>query len=433
MTAAGGRHPGSNRHDAAAVAACDACLRRTDLIVAIAGSIDVAWREKRGRTARVLALPDEDLLALDPSAAPRYEAFSAAFARRRIAAANLVAVCRCEPGYPDRLRELPDPPAVLHVAGSLAALPDADAVAIVGSRRATPYGLEVSSALGRTLAGAGVPVISGMALGIDSAAHLGALDAPRAAPPVAVLAGGAEIAYPARMRHLHARLIDAGAVVSEMPPGFGGHRWCFPARNRIIAALSTLTIVVEAATRSGSLITADLATDIGRTVAAVPGPVTSRTSAGANELLHAGAAVIRDARDVLDLLFGADAPPLEAKPLPPLEPAQRRLLEQVERGHGTVAELARTMEEAQQASRTLSELELLGLVRREFGGGMCGACDGGVAERQRLWVGRGARLPRAERSRTRRARGRRGPPPHPTAADVEAAHPHHTSLLLSST
>ena len=207
-----------------------------------------------------------------------------------------------------------------------------------------------------------------MALGIDSAAHLGALEAAGSAPPVAVLAGGAETAYPARMRHLHARLIAAGAVVSEMPPGFGGHRWCFPARNRIIAALSTLTIVVEAATRSGSLITADLATDLGRTVAAVPGPVTSRTSAGSNELLHAGAAVIRDARDVLDLLFGADAPRIPDAPLPPLEPAQRRLLDQVERGLGTVAELAHTMEEAQHASRTLSELELLGLVRREFGG-----------------------------------------------------------------
>ncbi len=282
------------------------------------------------------------------AALARYEAFSAAFARRRIAAAGLTAICRCEPGYPDRLRELPDPPAVLHIAGSPDALPQGEAVAIVGSRRATPYGLEVSTSLGRSLTGAGVPVVSGMALGIDSAAHLGALEAIPGAPPVAVLAGGAETAYPARMRHLHARLIAHGAVVSEMPPGFGGHRWCFPARNRIIAALSTLTIVVEAATRSGSLITADLATDLGRTVAAVPGPVTSRASAGTNELLHAGAAVIRDARDALDLLFGADAPRLpDARPLPPLEPAQLRLLEQVERGHGTVAELARTMEEAQ--------------------------------------------------------------------------------------
>ena len=386
-----------DRHaDAAAIAACDACLRRTDLIVAVSGSIDVAWRERQGRTSRVLARPDEDLLALDPSAVPRYRAFNAAFARRRIAAAGLTAVCRCEPGYPERLRELPDPPAVLHIAGSPAAIPTGEAVAIVGSRRATPYGLEVSSALGRSLTAAGVPVVSGMALGIDSAAHLGALEAwprggppgaaalgagaaplgPRAAgpaagaaPPVAVLAGGAETAYPARMRHLHRSLIERGAVVSEMPPGFGGHRWCFPARNRIIAALSTLTIVVEAAVRSGSLITADLATDLGRTVAAVPGPVTSSTSAGANELLHAGAAVIRDPRDALDLLFGPDAPALpDTTPVPPLDAAQRRLLEQVERGLGTVAELAHTMEEAQQVSRTLSELELLGLVRREFGG-----------------------------------------------------------------
>ena len=362
------------------VVACDGCLRRTDLITAVSGSIDIAWRERRGRTSRVLARADEELLALDSAALARYEAFSPAFARRRIVAAGLTAVCRCEPGYPERLRELPDPPAVLHIAGTPGALPSGEAVAIVGSRRATPYGLEVSTTLGRALTGAGVPVVSGMALGIDSAAHLGALEAwgaPSAAPPVAVLAGGAETPYPARMRHLHRRLIEHGAVVSEMPPGFAGHRWCFPARNRIIAALSSLTIVVEAATRSGSLITADLATDIGRTVAAVPGPVTSRASAGANELLHAGAAVIRDARDALDLLFGADAPPLpEPDPLPPLDPAQRRLLDQVERGHGTVAELAHSMEEAQQASRTLSELELLGLVRREFGGRYVRALEG---------------------------------------------------------
>jgi len=360
--------------------ACDPCLRRTDLVAAISGSIDVAWREKRGRTARVLALPDERLLGLDASAAGRYERFDAAAARRRIAEAGLTAVCRCDRAYPERLRELPDPPAVLHVAGSLAAVPTGEAVAIVGARRATPYGLEVSRALGRGLTAAGLPVVSGMALGIDSAAHAGALEArpagacaleaPLAAgPPVAVLAGGAETAYPARMRSLHARLIEAGAVVSEMPPGFTGHRWCFPARNRIIAALSTVTIVVEAATRSGSLITADLASDLGRVVAAVPGPVTSRSSAGANELLHAGAAVIRGPRDALDLVFGADAPPLpEPVPLVPLDPGQRRLLDAVERGQGTLAELARTMEEAQAASRTLSELELLGLVRRGFGG-----------------------------------------------------------------
>jgi len=228
-----------------------------------------------------------------------------------------------------------------------------------------------------------------MALGIDSAAHVGALEASVAAPPaasapespaaappavpaapVAVLAGGAETAYPARMRALHRRLIAAGAVVSEMPPGFAARRWCFPARNRIIAALATATVVVEAATKSGSLITADLATDLGRVVAAVPGPVTSRASAGANELLHAGAAVIRGPRDVLELALGADAPALPdpEPPLPPLDPVQRRLLEAIERGRGTLAELATTMEEARAASRALSQLELLGLIRRGFGG-----------------------------------------------------------------
>jgi DNA processing protein len=178
--------------DVAAIQACDACLRRTDLIVAVSGSIDIAWRERQGRTSRVLARPDEELLALDASAAPRYAAFSPAFARRRIAAAGLSAVCRCGPAYPDRLRELPDPPAVLHIAGSPDALPRGEAVA----RRATPYGLEVSTALGRVLTTAGVPIVSGMALGIDSAAHLGALEGLRAleglpagpSPPVAVLA-----------------------------------------------------------------------------------------------------------------------------------------------------------------------------------------------------------------------------------------------------
>jgi DNA processing protein len=357
------------------VEACDGCLRRTDLVSAVAGSLDIAWRRWRGRGA-VLALPDEALLALDAAVAPRYAGFDAGAARARIAAAGLRAVCRCGDGYPERLRELPDPPAVLHVAGALAAMAPAEAAAIVGARRATAYGLEVARGLGRGLTAAGVPVVSGMALGIDSAAHAGALEASTSrAPPVAVLAGSAEIAYPARMRRLHARLVEEGCVVSEMPPGFTSFRWCFPARNRIIAALAAATVVVEAAPRSGSLITADLANDLGRTVGAVPGPVSSRSSTGTNGLLHAGAAVVRDARDVLELLFGTEAPPFaESDPDPALDPAAaldpplRRLLESVGEGRGTLAALAGTVDEAEAALRGLSELELRGLVRRGFGG-----------------------------------------------------------------
>jgi DNA processing protein len=351
------------------VDACDGCLRRTALIAAVAGSLDIAWRRRTGRAA-VLALPDEALLALDSSAAPGYAGFQAARARTRIDAAGLHALCHCATAFPARLRELPDPPAVVHVAGRLAAVAHAEAAAIVGARRATAYGLEVARALGRGLTASGVPVVSGMALGIDSAAHVGALEAATSrAPPVAVLAGSADVSYPARMRRLHAGLVEAGCVVSEMPPGFTAHRWCFPARNRIIAALAAATVVVEAAPRSGSLITADLAIDLGRTVGAVPGQVTSRFSAGTNDLLHTGAAVVRDARDVLDLLFGADAPPAcEPDPAAGLDPSLGRLLEAVEQGRGTVPEVARSVEEAEAALRGLSELELRGLVRREFGG-----------------------------------------------------------------
>lgn len=354
------------------VDACDRCLRRTDLVAALAGTIDVQWRT-RGARAAVLGLPDEALLELGSSAAPRarYDAFAAADARARIAAAGLRAMCRCSDAYPARLRDLPDPPAVLHVAGAAEALEDRDAAALVGARRASAYGLEVARGLGRGLSSAGVPVVSGMALGVDSAAHTGALEGP--APTVAVLAGGADVPYPGSKRSLYARIVRQGCAVSELPPGFGVFRWCFPARNRLIAGLARTTVVVEAAERSGSLITADFAADLGRPVAAVPGHVTSGRSGGAHALLKAGAALVTDAADVLDLLFedggGAARPrPSAAAPAAPLEPRLRALLDAVEQGGGSLASVATTQAEARAAIRDLSELELRGLVRREFGG-----------------------------------------------------------------
>ena len=350
--------------------ACDDCLRRTDLIAALAGRIDVEWHTGR-RRPRVLSLPDADLLewAADPEAAARHARFAAAPARERLDAAGLAAVCRCGPEYPEPLRALPDPPAVLHVLGDPAALHPAAAVAVVGARRASAYGLEVARSLGRGLAACGVQVVSGMALGIDSAGHAGALEA-GAAPSVAVLAGAAERPYPARHRLLHRRIAERGAVVSEMPPGFGGYRWCFPARNRIIAALAAVTVVVEATERSGSLITADFATDLGRTVAAVPGPVTTRLGGGANLLLKAGAELVRDAADVLELLFGPDARLAMAQPddRAGLTPELRRLLDRIERGRDTVAALAGGADETERVLRGLGELELAGLVRRTFAG-----------------------------------------------------------------
>jgi DNA processing protein len=362
----------------ATLAACDTCLRRTDLIAALAGWLDIEWR-RRDAPGRVLALPDAHLLALgDAGARRRFHAFDAARARAAIEAAGLGAVGRHSPRYPSALEELPDPPAVLHVAGRLSALDAPARVGIVGARAATAYGREVAYELGRSLATAGVGVVSGLALGIDAAAHDGAIGAARSGPgavaaPVAVLAGGADRPYPARGHRLHAAVRETGAVVSELPPGFGVHRWAFVARNRIIAALSHVLVVVEAAERSGSLTTADFAGAIGRTVAAVPGRVTARTAAGTNGLIHDGAPLVRDARDVVDLLAdvtGGPAIGIAPEPSRPhdLAPELAGVLERIEHGEGTLAELARTPAEARRVLTVLGRLEAAGLVRRGFGG-----------------------------------------------------------------
>jgi DNA processing protein len=351
------------------VNACDDCLRRTDLIAALAGRLQIEFKQ-RTAPGRVLALRDDELLALAGQAGVRrrYASFDAAAARSRAAAAGLVAVCRCGSAYPDRLRELADPPAVLHVLGSVAALASEDMVAVVGARRASSYGLEVARALGRGLSAARVPVVSGLALGVDSAAHAGALEAPGST--IAVLAASAHVAYPARGWRLHAAVAERGAVISELPPGVEGQRWCFIARNRIIAALGAATVVVQATERSGSLTTADFAAELGRAVGAVPGPVTSRLSAGVHGLIQSGAPLIRDAADTLELLASATGRVFAEREVPrvALTPPLQRLLEAVEDGRGALTELATTPEEARGALAGLGELERLGLVRRGFDG-----------------------------------------------------------------
>ena len=198
--------------------ACDDCLRRTDLVAALAGWLDIEWR-KRDAPGRVLARSDASLLDGCESAAvrARYDRFDPLAAREALREAGLAAICRCDGGYPERLRDLADPPAVLHVAGDPSCVGVTGAVAVVGARRATPYGLTVARELGCGLSAASVNVVSGLALGIDAAAHAGALEG--AAAPVAVLAGGADRPYPASKRGLYTAVRAVGAVVSEMPPG----------------------------------------------------------------------------------------------------------------------------------------------------------------------------------------------------------------------
>ena len=358
------------------MSACDDCLRRTALVARLAPHVERARHERR-RLRELLALADEDLIAalagdLRGEITRAHESFDAAAARARLQAARIEAVCRHDERYPLRLLEAADAPAILHVAGDAGLLarlaaPGAPAVAIVGARRAGADGLHIAHALGRGLAAADVSVISGMALGIDSAAHAGALEV--GGPTITVLAGGADVAYPASKRGLHRALVRTQAAISEMPPGFKPFRWCFPARNRTIAGLASLTIVVEATERSGSLITADLAQELGRAVGAVPGPVTAARCAGSNALLRDGALVIRHAQDALDEALGIGvATALTGRRPDELEPELRGLLRSVEDGRDTVSALAATPAEAQHALAGLSELELLGFVRRGPGG-----------------------------------------------------------------
>lgn len=357
--------------------ACESCLRRTWLLARLGGRIEIARHEQR-RLPEVLALADRDLVRAvadgeRSDVLAERDGFDAGEAAAGIVAAGLTALCRHDPRYPPRLLHARDAPAVLHVLGDPARLEvladeDARSVAIVGMRRATAYGLEVARALGRDLATAGVPVISGMALGIDSAAHAGVLDA--GGSTVAVLGGGADVPYPARKARLHTEIARTGLVISEMPPGFRAFRWSFPARNRVIAGLSDLTLVVEAAERSGSLITAELAEKLGRDVAAVPGPVAAPGSAGPHALLRDGATLVRHAQDVLDALFGVGvAPVLRRAPGDALDPRLAGLLEAIREGRDTIGALAAGDPATAEAVLVgLTELELRELVRREAGG-----------------------------------------------------------------
>ncbi len=203
-------------------------------------------------------------------------------------------------GYPSRLLSDHQPPEVIFVRGEVSVL-DGPAAAIVGTRRATHYGTEVAAELGAGLAQAGVCVISGMAAGIDTAAHEGALAAiaPGKPGPAGVGGGGIDVYYPSRNRRLIDRVATQGVLVSEAPLGASPEPWRFPLRNRIIAALSQVVVVVESTRSGGAMHTVEAALSRGREVFAVPGSVRSLASEGTNELLSAGAHVARDSGDVL--------------------------------------------------------------------------------------------------------------------------------------
>jgi DNA processing protein len=271
-----------------------------------------------------------------------------------------------DPDYPRLLLQTADPPCLLYLEGR-AALLNSATLAIVGSRQPTPQGLEIAREMAAALGAAGQTIASGMALGIDAAAHAGALDA--GAPSIAVVGTGLDKVYPARHRALARRLAAEGLIVSEYPVGsepLGAH---FPQRNRIIAGLARGTLVVEAALASGSLITARLAAEAGREVFAVPGSIRSLQSQGCHALIKQGAKLVESVADVLDELGPVERPPAvdqaEGAAAAGGDGAADPLLEAL--GHDPVsldALQARTGYSTQALGAALLEHELAGRVAR---------------------------------------------------------------------
>lgn len=266
-----------------------------------------------------------------------------------------------DPRYPSALLETADPPLLIHAQGRLELLGARRAVAIVGSRNPTPQGLENARAFAAHLSQGGFTIVSGMALGIDAAAHEGGMEGP--ASTIAVVGTGLDIVYPRRHHRLAHRIAEKGLLVSEYSLGTPSIEAHFPARNRIIAGLAQGTLVVEAALQSGSLITARLAVEAGREVFAIPGSIHSPLSRGCHALLKQGAKLVETATDILDELgAGSTAPPIASATSPP---PSNPLLDAL--GHDPVgldALVARTGIGAAELNARLLELELDGRVAR---------------------------------------------------------------------
>ena len=263
------------------------------------------------------------------------------------------AVRRSDPEFPTRLGRLPEPPDPLYVRGSI---PYAPAVAVVGSRRCTRYGSAMARTMARSIASTGWTVVSGLARGIDTSAHLGALDG--GGVTVAVLGSGIDVWYPASNRLLGERILESGAVVSEYPSGTTPAPWRFPARNRIIVGMSDAVVVVEAAERSGALITARLAMEQGVEVFAVPGDLDRETSRGTNRLIADGAHPIVAPSEIIESL---------ERVLGPARQTGARS-EAVLDGPMFIHEIAASLGVSiGEASKRVSQWELAGLVRLREG------------------------------------------------------------------
>ena len=268
------------------------------------------------------------------------------------------------PEFPSELRDIPQPPNELYAIGRSSAL-SKPRVAIVGTRNCTGYGERATRTLTRVLVRAGVSIVSGMARGIDAAAHRTALE--EGGNTVAVLGTGIDVPYPVGHRQLHRMIGERGLLLSENPPGARAYQGAFPKRNRIIAALAPLTIVVEAGFRSGAINTASQALALNRMVAAVPGPIDSEQSRGSNQLLRDGAQFITTPEDALALL--GISPPAQKTPPPPLPESEQKVWDAIAAGFVQTDSLpALTGLALAECLAAITSLEIMGLVECSIAG-----------------------------------------------------------------
>lgn len=332
------------------------------------GSAEAAWRASE---REILSLPwlggaGEGFLAWRKSVTPA--ALWDDLCRRGVGVLTF-----SDPAYPWELKSIYSPPPVLYYRGSLAFLENIR-IAIVGTRQATPYGLKVAQALAQGLAEAGVSVVSGLALGIDAAAHRGALKGK--GKTIAVLGCGVDIVYPRENASLFREIAQEGLVLSELPPGTPPEKHHFPSRNRIISGLARGTVVVEAGEKSGALITADFALEQGRDVFAVPGPITSAQSRGTNNLIKQGAKMVTEVNDILEEYISVEnaqyapwAVRTEEEIKVKLSPVEEKVMAAVASVPVAIEDLvAATGLSSQEINIALTFLELQGLVRRLPGG-----------------------------------------------------------------
>jgi DNA processing protein len=264
------------------------------------GGPDEALAASTADLRRVCRLRQESLTALSEEGRQEY-LDRAATEIEQASAENISIVAFDDPLYPALLKNIHDPPPVLYVRGNPGIL-NSKGIGIVGSRAATHYGRSIAQKIAANLAGQGLTIVSGMALGIDTAAHKGALAA--TGMTIAVLGSGLDVIYPPGNHRLYKEISYAGAVISEYPLGTIPDNFRFPARNRIISGLSLGIVVVEATIRSGSLITANHALEQGREVFAVPGRIDSTKSAGTHSLLQQGAKLVHSIADIVEELSG---------------------------------------------------------------------------------------------------------------------------------